>query len=746
MQVAPNSTEPAATEPGPVIGIWAFVRRMISWFRPYPWQSLLIGLGLLAEMAWNSILPKSFQHLIDRAIVPHDYQVLLHVLIFLAVGALVTCSLGLLRDYLYAGLSVRITNDLRARLFGHLQSLSISFHRGKTGGDIAARFSTDLDSVRHALQSGVTWGVLPLLDVLVMNLLLFATDWRLALIAQLVWPLALLGPRLIAPRATDASYRYKQEESRVLAMVHETASGRSVIKAFGLEENFQRGFHQRLARLAATGMRLGFLSSLLERTSGMGIMVLQVAVLGVGGTLVYRGQLTLGSLVAFNSLFTSMSYALFYLAQYVPTLSHSAAGLHRLDEILNETPLVEEAVHPTPLPPLAGEIRLEDVFFHHQPNDPILQGVSLTIRHGESVALVGPSGSGKSTILSLLLRFHDPVRGRVTYDGVDLRAAARADFVNQVGVVFQESYLFGVSLRENIRLGRLEATDAEIEAAARAAEIHDHILSLPQGYDTPVGEGGGSLSGGQRQRVAIARALLRDPRVLFLDEATSALDPGTESSINRTIERVRRGRTVISVTHRLSSVVGLDRIFVLDRGRFVESGSHSELLARDGAYAALWRKQSGLNVSSDASYGEITVERLKAVPIFSLLDDTILSGLARDRLVPEWVPKDRVVVVEGDPADKFFIVVRGSVAVEKSTAGGRQRVGVLEDGDHFGEVALLRNCPRTATVVALCDTMLLSLQRSHFTSLLEQAPGLRERMEAEHEARVGRTTSAAAEA
>jgi ATP-binding cassette subfamily B protein len=736
-----NAANPAETASAAVISLGPFVRRMFSWFRPYPGRSALIVLGLVTEMTWNSILPKSFEHMIDKAIVPHDYAVLVHVLIFLGIGALVTCAMGLMRDYLYANLSNRITNDLRLQLFDHLQNLSLSFHAKRSAGDIAARFSSDLDSVKQALHSGIAWGLLPLMDVVVMNLLLFTTDWRLALIAQLVWPLALFGPRMIAPRATDASYRYKQEESHVLASVNESASGRPVIKAFGLEDHVQKSFIERLARLGSSGLRMGFLSSLLERSSGMGIMVLQVTVLGVGGTLAYRGSLTIGSLVAFNALFTSMSYALFYLAQYVPTLSHSAAGLHRLDEILNEKPAVSDPVHPQPLPPLRQSIVVEDVVFSHNPDKIILDGVNLSIHHGESVAFVGSSGSGKSTLLSLLLRFYDPVSGRVTFDGIDLRTVARADFVRQVGVVFQESFLFNISLRENIRLGRLDASDAEVESAALAAEIHDHILSLPQGYETPAGERGGTLSGGQRQRVAIARALLRNPRVLFLDEATSALDPGTEASINQTIERVGRGRTVISVTHRLSSVVNLDRVFVLDRGRLVESGSHRELLARNGAYAALWKKQSGLHVSDDSSSAEITADRLKAVPIFSLVDDAILTELATERLVPERVPAGRPVVVEGDPGDKFFIIVRGSVAVTKKLPAGELRLAVLQDGDHFGEIALLKNSPRTATVSALCDTMLLSLQRGHFNSLLQQVPGLRERLEAEHEARVAKSAA-----
>jgi len=267
------------------------------------------------------------------------------------------------------------------------------------------------------------------------------------------------------------------------------------------------------------------------------------------------------------------------------------------------------------------------------------------------------------------------------------------------------------------------------------------IAALPEGYSTNVGERGAGLSGGQRQRVCIARALLRDPRVLFLDEATSALDPGTEIAINQTLTRVGRGRTVISVTHRLSSVVDLDRIFVLDRGRLAEAGTHDELLAKNGLYAALWQKQSGLSISDDGSHAAVTAERLKAIPIFSEVDNEILERLAAERLAPESVAAGRAVCNEGDPGDKFFIVVRGSVTVTKRQPDGTTlQLAVLEDGDHFGEVALLKNEPRTATVTATVATTLLTLQRSHFNSLLEQAPGLREKLEKSHIARTQRSS------
>jgi ATP-binding cassette subfamily B protein len=368
---------------------------------------------------------------------------------------------------------------------------------------------------------------------------------------------------------------------------------------------------------------------------------------------------------------------------------------------------------------------LRDVTFGYKADSVSLREASFDIRQGDFVALVGGSGSGKSTVLNLLLRFYDPDSGAITVDGRDVRTVTQDSLRAQIGIVFQDSILFNVSVRENIRLGNPKATDAEIERAMRAAEIHDDVMKMPEGYDTIAGERGARFSGGQRQRLALARALVRDPAILLLDEATSALDPVSEAAINETLSRVAKGRTVVSATHRLATIAHADSIFVLDRTRLAERGRHEELLRSNGVYSFLWRKQAGFTINAAGDQAGVSPERLKDIPILARLGDSILTELP-EQFVTERYPAERKVIIQGDPGNKFYILVHGKVDVLQDRPDGtEERIAVLRDGDYFGEVALLEDVPRTATVVTRTPCLFLSLERAEFSALLKRAPDLR---------------------
>ena len=710
------------------------------------WGLLILG-ALLVETAYNAGVSWSFKILVDEALIPRNSRVLWLVLGLLASGGVLVFCVGLGRDRLYARLSTASANDLRERLFEHLQRMSLDFHARMSPADVIARFSTDIASVEHALAVAASTALLPALEVLASAVLLFALEWRLALVAMLIFPLALVGPRLLEGRAVAASYVRKQHESRVLGIVQETLGAPALVKAFGLERHRFALFMRQLGELGRSGVRVGFLGALLERSAASALLVVHVLVTGLGAYMAFSGVLSIGAFMSFQALFFTMSWTLALCMQFVPPLVQATGGMQRIAEVLAEAPGDVDRAEATPLPPLAREIAFEDVTFAYEPSGRGgLRGVSFTIAAGERVALVGPSGAGKSTVLGLLACFHDPQSGRVTVDGRDLRQATHASWRSQIGLVSQDSFLFDTTIAENIRLGRLEATAASVEHAAGLAELHPVIAGLPEGYDTVVGERGGRLSGGQRQRVALARALVRDPAVLLLDEVTAALDPQTEAAINATLERVWRGRTVVTVTHRLASVVRADRILVLDGGRLVEQGRHEALLARGGVYARLWEKQSGFVVSADGTRASVEAARLRRVPMFATMMDASLHELAV-RFAVERFPAGGTIVEAGDVADRFYLIVRGEVEVIGSDPDGETReLAVLQDGDHFGEIALLHDVRRTATVRARTPCLCLSLPRDQFRTLVETTPDLERALMEMADARLeqGRTGTRAA--
>ena len=706
------------------------LRRLSVYFRKYRRTQILVALGVLVDVAFDAFWPLAFKLLIDDGLIPQDETVLIAVLVVLGIGVVVTSAVGVAYNYLLARLCSDVVADVRAHVFRHLQRLSFGFYSRTQVGDVLARFSGDMIAVENAIVSAVPWALKPGLDVLASMVLLFVLDWRLALFSMIVWPVALLGPRVFTPKAVSSSYEKKRREAATLSVVQEDISGHAVVKAFGLENARLDGFQQRNARVRQSSVRTFFLGSLVERSASTGILVLGIVIIAIGSWMTFQGWMTIGTLVAFQSLFFTLGYSISAVAEYVPGLVQGLGGFRHISELLDNEPEVIDAPDAKPARRLADEITFDDVTFTYPGADEAsLLALDLSVPAGASVALVGASGSGKSTVLSLLMRFYEPTGGTVRIDGDDLADLTQASLREQTGVVFQESFLFNVSIRENIRMGNQAATDADVEDAARAAEIHDFVLTLPEGYDTLVGERGGRLSGGQRQRIAIARGVVRDPAILLLDEATSALDPGTEAAVNATIRRLVRSMTAIAVTHRLATAKDAERIFVLDRGRLVESGTHDELLAAGGLYHDLWLRQSGFTFTEEGDHAEVAASRLRHVPVLSELDNALLEELA-DLFVSEQVPAGRTIIQQGDPGDRFYLVVRGRLAVTHFEAETRENlVAVLQDGDHFGEIALLRKAPRVATVTTEIPTLLLSLAQTHFLDVLERAPDVRRALE-----------------
>ncbi len=575
---------------GALATIYGFVKPFLKNYRKL---IAFVGLGVLVETLFNVIMPLSLKFLIDDALGEEDFEALIRILSVLAVAGIITSIVAIWYEWWDARLAASLISDVRTRIFEHVQNLPAAFFQRTKRGEILSRFSVDLSAFEGSVKGFSSYAALPFLELIAGIILMLALNWQLAAISLLVFPITLIGPRIITPKAVQANYEQKLNEASLLGMVQENIATQAVVKAFMLQRKMLGWFTMRNSEARIKIASAAFLSTMVERTVTVAVLLLHLVVLAIGAYLATKGQITVGTFVTFESAFWEVSYNIAHVMHFIPVSIQSAAAVRHIQELIDEPIRGADRPGAPDLPRISHDISFEHVTFKYEGSEtPVLDNLSLKLDVGKTIAIVGPSGSGKSTLLNLILRLYVPDEGRVTIDGIDVRKVTRDSLRRNMAVVFQENMLFNMSIRENIRLGKEGATDKEVEEAARKAEIHRYIMSLPRKYDTQVGERGDTLSGGQRQRIAIARAIVRDPSILLLDEATSALDQTTEAAINKTLMKLARGRTMIFSTHRLTSVVDMDEIIVISGGRVVERGSHQQLLAANGMYRQLWDDQS----------------------------------------------------------------------------------------------------------------------------------------------------------
>ncbi|MGA7995532.1 MAG: ABC transporter ATP-binding protein [Bradyrhizobium sp.] len=574
---------------GALATIYAFVKPFL---KNYKAILAAVGLGVLVETLFNVIMPLSLKFLIDDALGEEDFRALYIILGVLAAAGIITSIVAVWYERWDAKLAASLISDVRTRLFEHIQNLPAAYFARTKRGEILSRFSVDLAAFEGSIKGFANSAALPFFELIAGIVLMLFLNWQLAVISLLVFPITLIGPRILTPKAVQANYEQKLNESSLLGMVQENVATQAVVKAFMLQRRTLGWFTMRNDEARRKIASAAFLSTMVERTVTISVLLLHLVVLAIGAYLATKGQITIGTFVTFESAFWEVSYNIAHVMHFIPVSIQSAAAVRHIQEMLDEPTRGADRPGAPDLPRITNDITFDRVTFKYEGSQtPVLDNFSLKLKVGKSIAIVGPSGSGKSTLLNLILRLYVPDEGRVTIDGVDIRKVTRESLRRSMAVVFQENMLFNMSIRENIRLGKEGASDQEVEQAARKAEIHRYIMSLPRKYDTPVGERGDTLSGGQRQRIAIARAIVRNPSVLLLDEATSALDQTTEAAINRTLLKVAKGRTMIFSTHRLTSVVEMDEIIVISGGRAIERGSHERLLAANGVYRRLWDDQ-----------------------------------------------------------------------------------------------------------------------------------------------------------
>ena len=584
------------------------LRRLLRYFRPFTWALLIVGVLLVLGSLIEVAVPYLLQIAVDQFIVPQGTPppVWLAWLIPSGIGllpGLARLMLFLLGIYVLRWLMMstqflmmnvvgqKVLLKMRTEILERIHALSLKFFDEREAGDLMSRLVNDTQVINQVFSGGIVRLLSVSLSLFGIVVAMVSLRWDLALASFAILPLMIFATSAFARRARKAFRRTRETIGDVSSELQENIAGVREVQAFARERTNVAEFRQVNRANRDANVQAQTLTSAFSPALDVLSTVALALVLGYGGWLVVRGAATIGLIVAYMTYVQRFYRPIQMISSLWTQFQSAVAGAERIFELVDTRPEVVDAPDAVELPPVKGRVMFEHVDFGYKPEEPVLRDISLEAEPGQTVALVGPTGAGKTSIVSLLMRFYDVIDGRITVDGYDIRDVMQASLRQQMGVVLQDTFLFSTSVMENIRYGRLDATDDEVLEAARLANAHDFIMRLPEGYQTNIGERGSNLSQGQRQLISIARAILCNPRILILDEATSSVDTRTELLIQAALDKLLRGRTSFVIAHRLSTIRGADKVLVLEGGEIVERGTHTSLMAARGKYYDLYMSQ-----------------------------------------------------------------------------------------------------------------------------------------------------------
>lgn len=567
------------------------LRRLLKFVAPY-WKRYALALVfLLAISGLNLLQPMVIGWVVDGVLAAEKYDLLLYAGLAIFGMAAVKGIIQYLQRFNMAYAGQKVVFDIRNTLYRHLQQLSYSFYDQAQTGQLMSRVTSDVNAVQRFLSNGIVQIVSTVVSFSATLILMLSLNWKLTLISMVTVPLLLWRVKIYSTKVRPMFAQIQEQVAVVNTRIQENIAGQRVVKAFARKEYELEKFERDNMELLQRSIRAERLSAINWSLMRLLTETSLALILWYGGRQVISFELSLGTLISFNMLLGQLLGPIRSLGWIVSMVQRTIASGERIFEILDTEADVRDKPGAKPIGKIEGRVTFDNVSFAYDGVNMVLKNINLDVAPGETVAILGGTGSGKSTLIMLIPRFYDPTEGRILIDGIDIRDVTLESLRRQIGIVTQETFLFSASIRDNIAYGKPEATDEEIIEAAKAAHIHDFIMSLPDGYDTIIGERGVGLSGGQKQRVAIARALLMDARILLLDESTSSVDVETEMQIQQAFSRLLKDRTAFIIAQRLSTVRDADRIVVLDNGTIVEEGTHEELLELGGMYTAIYNLQ-----------------------------------------------------------------------------------------------------------------------------------------------------------